>query len=168
MTKPITNSAAETAEATPGATSVASPGAPAEAALVKATPAETMPSAASATPLATPGDTPAVPPAAPRAAATLDPAQISGVGNFTTGEPTRYQGQTYLTPSGKVFLVQNATTVEVRTDPALVHLLVDKYESVMVSRYFGQSGVEIVLSGQLSPSEVDDLIRLSYNLSNAI
>lgn len=132
------------------------------------TPAETMPSAASATPLATPGDTPAVPPAAPRAAATLDPAQISGIGDFTTGEPTRYQGQTYLTPSGKVFLVQNATTVEVRTDPALVHLLVDKYESVMVSRYFGQSGVEIVLSGQLSPSEVDDLIRLSYNLSNTI
>ena len=100
--------------------------------------------------------------------ATLDPAQISGIGDFTTGEPTRYQGQTYLAPSSKVFLVQNATTVEVRTDPALVHLLVDKYESVMVSRYFGQSGVEIVLSGQLSPSEVDDLIRLSYNLSNAI
>ena len=100
--------------------------------------------------------------------ATLDPAQISGIGDFTAGEPTRYQGQTYLAPSGKVFLVQNATTVEVRTDPALVHLLVDKYESVMVSRYFGQSGIEIVLSGQLSPSEVDDLIRLSYNLSNAI
>ena len=155
MAKSISNSAAE---ATLSAASAASP----------TTPAETMPSATSAAPLATPGDTPAVPPAAPRAAATLDPAQISGVGNFTTGEPTRYQGQTDLAPSGKVFLVQNATTVEVRTDPALVHLLVDKYESVMVSRYFGQSGVEIVLSGQLSPSEVDDLIRLSYNLSNTI
>ena len=155
MTKSITNSASE---ATLSAASAASP----------TTPSEAVPGAASATPLATPGDTPAVPPAAPRAAATLDPAQISGVGNFTTGEPTRYQGQTYLAPSGKVFLVQNDTTVEVRTDPALVHLLVDKYESVMVSRYFGQSGVEIVLSGQLSPSEVDDLIRLSYNLSNAI
>ena len=144
MAKSISNSAAE---ATLSAASAASP----------TTPSEVVLGAASA-----------VPPMAPQAAATLDPAQISGVGDFTTGEPTRYQGQTYLTPSGKVFLVQNATTVEVRTDPALVHLLVDKYESVMVSRYFGQSGVEIVLSGQLSPSEVDDLIRLSYNLSNTI
>ena len=35
----------------------------------------------------------------------------------------------------------------------------------MESRYFGQGGIEIVLAGQLSEPEIEDLIRLSYNLS---
>ena len=45
-------------------------------------------------------------------------------------------------------------------------LLTEKYESVMDSRYFGHGGIEIVLAGkQLEDSELDDLVRLSYNLS---
>ena len=66
----------------------------------------------------------------------------------------------------KVFLVVNKNTLEVRTDEELRKLLVEKYESVMESRYFGKGGVEIVVAGnQLSEDELFDLVRLSYNLS---
>lgn len=68
--------------------------------------------------------------------------------------------------TGKVFLVENKNTIELRTDPELKRVLMDKYESVMESRYFGRGGIEIVLAGyQLEDSELDDLVRLSYNLS---
>ena len=66
----------------------------------------------------------------------------------------------------KAFLVVNKNTIEVRTDEELRKLLVEKYESVMESRYFGRGGIEIVLAGkQFSAEELDDLVRLSYNLS---
>ena len=66
----------------------------------------------------------------------------------------------------KVFLVVNKNTIEVRTDDALMKLLTEKYESVMQSRYFGRGGIEIVVAGdQLKTDELDDLVRLSYNLS---
>ncbi|MBQ9180837.1 hypothetical protein IJ135_01955 [Candidatus Saccharibacteria bacterium] len=68
--------------------------------------------------------------------------------------------------SGKVFLVINPHTIELRTDHELMRLLTEKYESVMPSRYFGRGGIEIVLAGaQLSEEELYDLARLSYNLS---
>lgn len=67
---------------------------------------------------------------------------------------------------GKVFLVVNKHTIEVRTDEKLRELLTGKYESVMKSRYFGRGGIEIVRDGkQLSEEEIEDLVRLSYNLS---
>ena len=44
-------------------------------------------------------------------------------------------------------------------------LLKNKYESVMESRYFGRGGLEIVMAGQLGPTEIADLVRLSYNLT---
>ena len=59
-------------------------------------------------------------------------------------------------------------TLEVRTDAKLRDLLREKYETVMESRYFGKGGVEIVNSGQLTADELDDLVRLSYNLSTEI
>ena len=65
----------------------------------------------------------------------------------------------------RVFLVVNNNTIEVRTDQKLGNLLKEKYESVMESRYFGKNGIEIVLAGQLSESELEDLVRLSYNLT---
>ena len=65
----------------------------------------------------------------------------------------------------KAFLIVRKNTLEVRCDRKLSGLLREKYESVMESRYFGRGGIEIVNSGQLEPSEVEDLIRLSYNLS---
>lgn len=65
----------------------------------------------------------------------------------------------------KVFLVMNATTIEVRTDAKLSALLQKKYESVMESRYFGRGGIEIVQADQLSAEEMQDLIRLSYDLT---
>ncbi|MBQ3445482.1 hypothetical protein IKG68_01785 [Candidatus Saccharibacteria bacterium] len=70
------------------------------------------------------------------------------------------------TPTDKVFLVENSNTIELRTDKELKNLLTEKYESVMESRYFGRGGIEIVLAGyQFTDAELDDLIRLSYNLS---
>ena len=38
----------------------------------------------------------------------------------------------------------------------------------MESRYFGKGGVEIVPSGQLSETEIEDLVRLSYNLTKGM
>ena len=61
---------------------------------------------------------------------------------------------------------ENKNTIEVRTDGELRKLLTEKYESVMESRYFGRGGIEIVIAGnQLKTDELEDLVRLSYNLS---
>ena len=66
----------------------------------------------------------------------------------------------------KAFLVVNKNTIEIRTDDKLGKLLISKYESVMESRYFGRGGLEIVSStDQLKKDELDDLVRLSYNLT---
>jgi len=67
---------------------------------------------------------------------------------------------------GKAFLVARPKTIEVRCDAKLGQTLREKYESVMESRYFGRGGIEIVLSGQLSDEELEDLVRLSYNLTS--
>ena len=66
---------------------------------------------------------------------------------------------------GRTFLVMHRNTMEVRCDRKLSKVLTEKYESVMESRYFGQGGIEIVLAGQLSQQELEDLIRLSYLLT---
>ena len=97
----------------------------------------------------------------------FDVSEISGIGGFTTKtEKVKESERTLYLKDDKAFLVENKNTIEVRTDEELRKLLVEKYESVMESRYFGRGGVEIVLAGkQLSESELEDLIRLSYNLS---
>lgn len=66
---------------------------------------------------------------------------------------------------GKAFLVLRPKTIEVRCDGKLSKVLREKYETVMESRYFGRGGVEIVPSGQLSDEELEDLVRLSYNMT---
>ena len=71
----------------------------------------------------------------------------------------------YVYEGERAFLVIRKNTLEVRTDEALRDLLIEKYESVMQSRYFGRGGIEIVDSGQLDMEEINDLVRLSYNLS---
>ncbi len=88
--------------------------------------------------------------------------QVGGIGEFTVKKEK--ERELYLV-NDKVFLVVNKNTLEVRTDNKLGKLLADKYESVMMSRYFGRGGIEIVMSGQLEENEVDDLVRLSYNLT---
>ena len=102
----------------------------------------------------------------------LDLSKISGIGDydieikqeFKDGQPAK--SRTLYKKGKKAFLVDNGPTIELRTDPELLRTLVAKYESVMVSRYFGSGGIEIVLAGhQLTPDEVNDLTRLSYNLS---
>ena len=67
---------------------------------------------------------------------------------------------------GKTFLVVNKNTIEVRCDRELSKTLQERYESVMGSRYFGHGGIEIVPTSQLKTDEIEDLIRLSYTLTN--
>lgn len=91
-----------------------------------------------------------------------DLSQITGIGKYTE-KPEKSRSIYY--NGEKAFLVVNSNTIEVRCDRELSKNLQEKYESVMESRYFGKGGIEIVLANQLSPEELEDLIRLSYNLS---
>lgn len=93
----------------------------------------------------------------------LDVAKVGGIGEYT--EAKRGEDILYSVPEGKVFLVVRPKTVEVRCDAKLSRVLREKYETVMESRYFGRGGVEIVPSGQLAEDELEDLVRLSYNLT---
>ena len=94
----------------------------------------------------------------------FDVSKISGISEFSEKKEKErvlfFRGE-------KAFLVVNKNTIEVRCDFKLSKLLQEKYESVMESRYFGRGGIEIVMSGQLDENEVEDLVRLSYNLSKA-
>ena len=95
----------------------------------------------------------------------FDVSQVTGIGNYTA-KPEKTRTLYFKGENGeKVFLVINKNTLEVRCDHELSRTLQDKYESVMESRYFGRGGIEIVLAGQLTESELCDLIRLSYNLT---
>lgn len=91
-----------------------------------------------------------------------DLSQISGIADYTSKTE---KDRTLYYKQDKVFLVVNKNTIEVRCDDKLSNLLKGKYESVMESRYFGRGGIEIVLTNQLSPQELEDLIRLSYDLT---
>ena len=93
----------------------------------------------------------------------FDLSQITNLGPFTTKkEPHR----TLYLKDDHAFLVINKNTLEVRCDPKLATHLQAKYESVMQSRYFGRGGIEIVPAHQLNQSELEDLVRLSYNLTD--
>ena len=102
----------------------------------------------------------------------LDLSKINGIENYDAkvdidikpGKPTKKRTLYYR--DKKVFLVDNEKTLEVRTDEKLAENLKGKYESVMESRYFGKGGIEIIPAGQLTDDEINDLIRLSYDLSN--
>lgn len=94
--------------------------------------------------------------------------KVGGIGEFLVEELVDKKGKKmgvkYLVGE-KAFLVVRKNTIEVRIDERLRNLLVEKYESVMESRYFGKGGVEVVLSGQIEEEEMNDLVRLSYNMS---
>lgn len=94
----------------------------------------------------------------------FDVREVSGIGEYAERQEKE---RTLYLRGERVFLVVNANTIEVRTDAKLGALLQEKYESVMRSRYFGRGGIEIVLAGQLAADEIDDLVRLSYNLTVA-
>ena len=96
-------------------------------------------------------------------------AEVGGIGEYKikdlftkNGEK---EGEIFLAPNEKAFIVDRKKTVEVRTDRNLSKLLREQYESVMVSRYFGNGGIEIVMSGQIPLDEIYDMVRLSYNLT---
>ena len=94
----------------------------------------------------------------------IDVRNINGITDFSEKEEKDY---TVFEVDNKAFLILRKNTIEVRTDSKLKDLLIERYESVMESRYFGRGGIEIVLHGQLSGEEINDLIRLSYDLSKS-
>lgn len=97
----------------------------------------------------------------------IESAKISGIGDYEEVREPNYRGYAKRTSEGevKMFVVEHENTVEVRTDGNLAKLLKEQYESVMDSRYFGRGGIEVVLSGQIPDNEIEDLVRLSYNLT---
>lgn len=88
--------------------------------------------------------------------------EISGINDY---EEKPEKDRVLYIKNGKAFLVINKNTIEVRCDEELGKTLQEKFESVMQSRFFGRGGIEIVPTNQLSPEELEDLIRLSYNLT---
>lgn len=92
--------------------------------------------------------------------------KIHGIGEFEREQ--KGEDVLYRVPEGKAFLVVRPKTYEVRSDQKLAKLLREQYETVMESRYFGRGGIEVVPSGQLEESELEDLIRLSYNLTKEL
>lgn len=94
--------------------------------------------------------------------------EISGISDFEVGEEKvkDREVRTVYRVGSRAFLVDNKNTLEVRCDEKLGKLLRSKFESVMESRYFGRGGIEIVKAGkQLEKAELEDLVRLSYNLT---
>ena len=98
--------------------------------------------------------------------------EVGGIGEYKMNDlfakNDEKEGEIFLAPNEKAFIVDRKKTVEVRTDRNLSKLLREQYESVMVSRYFGNGGIEIVMSGQIPLDEIYDMVRLSYNLTKEI
>ena len=92
----------------------------------------------------------------------LDVSQITGIGPY---EIKHERDRDIYIKNQLAFLVLHRNTIEVRCDQNLAENLKSKYESVMDSRYYGKGGIEIVLAGQLNQQELEDLIRLSYNMT---
>ncbi len=98
----------------------------------------------------------------------IDIDKITGIGGYSEkewkdGDETN---RLYLADKNeKAFLVVRPKTIEVRCEKNLSQKLREEYEAVMESRYFGRGGIEIVMCGQLDDAEVEDLVRLSYNLT---
>ena len=90
---------------------------------------------------------------------------LSQINSIEEYEVKNDKSRTLYQKNDKVFLVVNKNTIEVRCDEKLSQVLQEKFESVMESRYFGRGGIEIVPSEQLSEQEINDLIRLSYDLT---
>lgn len=97
----------------------------------------------------------------------FDLTEVTGIGKWSEERRKTEQGEEilYLAENGKAFFVVRAKTLEVRCDGKLGRKLREEYETVMESRYFGRGGIEIVPSGQLARGEIEDLVRLSYNLT---
>lgn len=99
----------------------------------------------------------------------LDLEKLSGIGKWTEekhGE--KGENRVFKVVDGKAFLVVRPKTLEVRCEERLGRKLMTDYESVMESRYFGRGGIEIIPTGQLSEVEIEDLVRLSYNLTREL
>lgn len=96
----------------------------------------------------------------------IEISKVSGIGEYTKkkygkkGEDTIFEA-----PNEKAFAVLRSKTLELRCDERLRDLLKERYETVMESRYFGKGGIEIIPTGQIPDDEIEDLVRLSYNLT---
>ena len=100
----------------------------------------------------------------------IDVRKITGIGGYEEKEwkDGDEVNRIYVTEENeKAFLVVRPKTIEVRCEKNLGRKLREEYESVMESRYFGRGGIELVMCGQMEDAEIEDLVRLSYNLTLA-
>ena len=96
----------------------------------------------------------------------IEIAKVTGIGEYQEhAHGEKGQDRVFEAPNGKAFAVLRPKTIELRCDRRLRDLLMERYETVMESRYFGKGGIEIVPTGQVQETEIEDLVRLSYNLT---
>jgi len=81
----------------------------------------------------------------------------------------RDAGKRIFSRGERIFLIveeeTNPLRIESRCDRKLSKTLQERYESVMESRALGRNGIEIICTGQLTDSEVLDLVRHAWEIS---
>ena len=96
----------------------------------------------------------------------IEIAKISGIGKYEEHSyGDKKQDRIFEVPGGKAFALMRQKTLELRCDRRLRDVLKERYETVMESHYFGKGGIEIIPTGQIPDAEIEDLVRLSYNLT---
>ncbi|MDR3297798.1 MAG: hypothetical protein LBT19_00220 [Candidatus Nomurabacteria bacterium] len=71
--------------------------------------------------------------------------------------------------TNSIFLIIHQHThplrIEVKTDPKLAKLLISRHETVQQSASLGNTGIEIILTGQLPEDDILGLITHSYHMA---
>ena len=96
---------------------------------------------------------------------------ILSMPNATLGYPFGEGVAVYRVKQKMFALIREGVTpvnLSLKSDPELAKVLVARYESVMPGYHLNKKHwISVVLSGQLSPKEIEDLIYHSYTLVNA-
>ncbi|HUD06404.1 MAG TPA: MmcQ/YjbR family DNA-binding protein [Candidatus Saccharimonadales bacterium] len=98
-------------------------------------------------------------------------ADVLAMPNTRLDYPFGEDAAVYKTDKDKMFAIiaegSDPLTISLKCDPELSKVLKEKYDSVMPGYHLNKKHwITIVLSGQLSRSEVKDLIKHSYSLVN--
>ena len=92
---------------------------------------------------------------------------LNFVKNFEKTQESHPESLQVFKINEKIFLIIHKNTtplrIDVKCDKKLAKLLTSRYETVMPSQLLGNTGIELVLTGQLPESEIQDLIFHSYH-----
>ncbi|MCL2445092.1 MmcQ/YjbR family DNA-binding protein [Candidatus Saccharibacteria bacterium] len=94
---------------------------------------------------------------------------IANLGEHTIDTESHENLILFKTPADQIFAIIHTDSdplrIEAKCDRQLAKLLRERYESVLASNNMDKkSWNEIICAGQLSDEEIQDLLRLSYNL----